>query len=72
VAPSRNRQCVAEGFPSLDLTLAGKDQLEHELRHFDGIDNKAGIVLGFAGVLVAVADGFLLIAGSMFLSGGSS
>ncbi|MGH2556254.1 MAG: hypothetical protein ACRDHO_11120, partial [Actinomycetota bacterium] len=32
-------------------------QLEHQLKHFDGLDNKAGIVLGFAGVLVAVADG---------------
>ena len=35
--------------------------MEHQLRHFDGLDNKAGIVLGFAGVLVAIADGSQLL-----------
>jgi hypothetical protein len=50
---------VAEALASLDLIASRvEDQLEHELRHFDGLDNKAGIVLGFAGVLVALADGF--------------
>lgn len=57
---------MAEGLPSLDLIASRVEaQLEHQLRHFDGLDNKAGIVLGFAGVLVAIADGFepLAIAG---------
>jgi hypothetical protein len=63
VAPSPYRQCVAEGLPSLDLIVSRvEDQLEHQLRHFDGLDNKAGIVLGFAGVLVAVTDGFQALA----------
>ncbi|MCA1571597.1 MAG: hypothetical protein LC798_15015 [Chloroflexi bacterium] len=50
---------MAEGLPSLDLIAWRVEaQLEHQLRHFDGLDNKAGVVLGFAGVLVAIADGF--------------
>lgn len=57
---------MAEGLPSLDLVASRVEvQLDHQLRHFDGLDNKAGIVLGIAGVLVAIADGFeaLAIAG---------
>lgn len=57
---------MAEGLPSLDLVASRVDvQLEHQLSHFDGLDNKAGIVLGFAGVVVAIADGLepLAIAG---------
>lgn len=32
-------------------------QRELQIRHFEGLDSKAGIVLGFAGVVVAIADG---------------
>ncbi len=50
---------MAEGLPSLDLIASLVEaQQAHQLRHFDGLANKAGIVLGFAGVLVAIADGF--------------
>lgn len=31
-------------------------QLKEQLRHFEGVDTKAGIVLGFAGVLVALSE----------------
>jgi len=66
VAPFSYRGPMVEGLPSLDLVASRVEvQLDHQLRHFDGLDNKAGIVLGFAGVLVAIADGFeaLAIAG---------
>ncbi|MGH2740543.1 MAG: hypothetical protein ACRDH6_08705 [Actinomycetota bacterium] len=29
---------------------------ESQLRHFEGVDSKAGIVLGFAGVLILLGD----------------
>ncbi|MPZ93131.1 MAG: hypothetical protein GEU68_16210 [Actinobacteria bacterium] len=49
---------MTERLPSVDLVASQvKLQLEHQLKHFDGLDNKAGIVLGFAGVLVAIANG---------------
>ncbi|MGH2700065.1 MAG: hypothetical protein ACRDJL_12845, partial [Actinomycetota bacterium] len=52
------RVCMVERLPSIHLIASRVEvQLEHQLKHFDGLDNKAGIVLGFAGVLVAVADG---------------
>ena len=48
---------MANGLPSLDLVASRvRAQLEHQLRHFDGLDNKGGIVLGFAGVVVAIAE----------------
>lgn len=50
---------MAEGLSSLDLIAWRVEvQLEHQLRHFDGLDNEAGIVLGFAGVPVAIAGRF--------------
>ena len=50
VAPASYRGPMAEGLPSLDLVASRVEvQLDHQLRHFDGLDNKAGIVLGFAG-----------------------
>jgi hypothetical protein len=59
VTPSPYRECMAERLPSLDLIASLVEvQQDHQLRHFDGLDNKAGIMLGFAGVLVAIADGF--------------
>lgn len=49
---------MAGGLPSLRLIAARVDaQLDLQIRHFESLDNKAGIVLGFAGVLVAVAGG---------------
>ncbi len=54
---------MANGLPSLDLVaLRVQAQLEHQLQHFDGLDNKAGIVVGFAGVVVAIAEGLRLLA----------
>lgn len=49
---------MATGLPSLRrITGRVEAQLELQIRHFESLDNKAGIVLGFAGVLVAVARG---------------
>jgi hypothetical protein len=45
-----------EGIRSLDLVLEEvRAERDLQLSHFDGIDTKAGIVLGFAGALVALA-----------------
>lgn len=45
-------------FPSLELIAeaVATDQAA-QLRHFESLDTKAGIVLGFAGVLVALGTG---------------
>jgi hypothetical protein len=48
---------MSERLPSVDLVASRVElQLEHQLMHFDGLDTKAGIVLGFAGILVAIAN----------------
>lgn len=48
---------MAQRLPSLDLIAEEADaQLRAQFRHFEGLDTKAGIVLGFAGVLVALGD----------------
>jgi len=45
-----------EGVRSLDLVLEEvRSERDLHLAHFDAIDTKAGIVLGFAGALVALA-----------------
>ena len=45
-----------EGIRSLDLVLEEvRSERQLQLSHFDAIDTKAGIVLGFAGALVALA-----------------
>jgi hypothetical protein len=45
-----------EGIRSLDLVLEEvRSERDLQLSHFDAIDTKAGIVLGFAGALVALA-----------------
>lgn len=47
---------MAQRFQSLELIAAEvHDQLQIQLRHFDSLDTKAGIVLGFSGALVALA-----------------
>jgi hypothetical protein len=47
-----------EGIGSLDLVF---DEVRHErsvqLTHFDAIDTKAGVVLGFSGAIVALSGG---------------
>lgn len=48
--------------PSISSPCGCTLKLEHQLRHFDGLDNKAGIVVGFAGVVVAIAEGLKLLA----------
>jgi hypothetical protein len=68
VTPRTYSPTVAEGLPSLGLVAAQVEkQLANQLDHFDGLDSKAGIVLGFAGVLVAVAGAFgpLQVAGKI-------
>jgi hypothetical protein len=43
---------------SLDLVAREVHrQLEYQLRHFEGIDTKAGVTLGFAGAFVALTFG---------------
>lgn len=57
---------MSDEYPSLHLVL---DALQHERdaqrAHFEGLDNKAGIVLGFAGLLAAlapdIAGGYLIV-----------
>lgn len=36
-------------------------ELDRQLRHFDGLDTKAGIVLGFAGAIVAISERVIAI-----------
>lgn len=46
---------MAERFPSFDIVAEEtRLQLDLQHRHFDALDTKAGIVLGFSGVLVAL------------------
>lgn len=48
---------MSKRLPSLALVADEVEaQLQEQLRHFEGLDSKAGIVLGFAGVLVALAE----------------
>lgn len=45
-----------ERLSSLELVASEvRSELEQQFRHFEGLDTKAGIVLGFAGVLVALS-----------------
>jgi hypothetical protein len=47
-----------KGVRSLDvIAKVVESEQDTELRHFDALDTKAGIALGFAGVLVALAAG---------------
>jgi hypothetical protein len=46
---------VSEGLPSLDLIHASFErERDRDLAHFDALDTKAGVVVGFAGVLVTI------------------
>ena len=46
----------ADRVRSLDIVLDEvRTERDHQLQHFDALDQKAGIVLGFAGALVALA-----------------
>jgi len=46
---------MAEALPSLDVVAREVDhERDAHLRHTDAVDTKAGLVLGFSGVLVAV------------------
>lgn len=49
---------MAERLPSLEVV---RDQVRIELdlqfRHFDALDSKAGVVLGFSGAIVAISAG---------------
>lgn len=53
-----------DGKSSLDL-LIELNQAERQLQlaHFDSLDTKAGLVLGFAGVLIALGNGSGSLAG---------
>lgn len=42
--------------PSLDVVLAAVEaQRDKQLGHFESLDNKAGVLLGFAGAIAALA-----------------
>lgn len=57
---------MAERLPSLDLLLdLVQQERGHQLSHFDGLDNKAGLILGFAGLLATLAPS---TAGGWFLA----
>ncbi len=48
---------MTERLPSLELLFELNQAERHsQLVHFDGLDSKAGIVLGFAGVLIALSN----------------
>jgi hypothetical protein len=55
-----------DGKSSLDL-LIELNQAERQLQlaHFDSLDTKAGLVLGFAGVLIALGNGAGGLAGTV-------
>lgn len=47
---------MADYLPSLDLLLSlVQAERDKQLSHFDALDNKAGIVLGFSGLLITLA-----------------
>lgn len=47
---------MADRLPSLDLLFQlVQAERDKQLTHFDALDNKAGIVLGFSGLLVTLA-----------------
>jgi hypothetical protein len=49
---------AARGTRSLDIVLAEtRAERQVQLAHFDGLDSKAGVVLGFAGALIALTPG---------------
>ena len=48
--------CHGPGMDSLDLLLdCVRQEREAQLAHFDALDSKAGILLGFAGVLITLS-----------------
>jgi hypothetical protein len=43
--------------PSLDLLIEiNQSERDAQLSHFDSLDTKAGLVLGFAGVLIGLGN----------------
>lgn len=47
---------MSNGLPSLDLLLQlVQAERDKQLQHFDALDAKAGVIVGFTGVLVALA-----------------
>lgn len=49
--------------PSLDILLeVVREERTKQIAHFDALDNKAGIVLGFAGLLITLAPDVPLLA----------
>jgi hypothetical protein len=49
---------MPDGSPSLDLILDEAHRLiDVQLRHFEALDTRSGIVIGFAGTTVALARG---------------
>ncbi len=67
---------MSTGLPSLDLLLRlVQAERDKQLQHFDALDAKAGVIVGFTGVLVALAasePGWIVAAGmgAGMLSGG--
>jgi hypothetical protein len=64
-------------FPSLDLVAREVDrQLETQLRYFEWIDTKAGVILGFSGAFVAltfrISGSLIEVAGILAALSGTS
>ncbi|MCZ6661462.1 MAG: hypothetical protein O6951_00865 [Actinobacteria bacterium] len=58
------------GRSSLDLLLEiNQSEREAQLSHFDSLDTKAGLVLGFAGVLIALGNDATSLVGIMSIVG---
>ena len=50
---------------SLDLLIEiNQSERDAQLSHFDSLDTKSGLVLGFAGVLIALGNGAGTFAGT--------
>lgn len=53
-----------DGKSSLELLIElNQNERQLQLAHFDSLDTKAGLVLGFAGVLIALGNGSGTLAG---------
>jgi hypothetical protein len=59
---------VSDRLPSLELIHASFErERDRDLAHFDALDTKAGVIVGFAGVLVTIqrGTGWIAILGAL-------
>ncbi len=58
------------GNSSVDLLIQiNQSERQAQLSHFDSLDSKAGLVLGFAGVLIALGNGTSSLLGVLAVAG---